>query len=76
MDEQDDLTAAWVAAQDRLPSGWQLDSLRCASTGLAPGQRSTDWAAMALGPGGEVRTARALDPIAALAAIVAELAEV
>jgi hypothetical protein len=30
-----DLAAAWRRAQERLPQGWDLDSLRCASRGLA-----------------------------------------
>jgi hypothetical protein len=40
--------------------------LRCASDGLAPDQRSDDWIALAIGPGGVERRARAADPITAL----------
>jgi hypothetical protein len=61
-----DLTEAWRRVQARLPAGWQLDSLRCASEGLAPDLRSDDWIAVAIGPGGEERRSRAADPVAAL----------
>ena len=70
----EDLTAAWQAAQARLPSGWTLDSLRCASTGLALGERSDDWIAIAVGPGGEQRESRASEPIGALELLAATLA--
>ena len=69
----DDLTAAWHAAQARLPSGWTLDGLRCASTGLKPGQRADDWIAVAIGPGGEERRHRATDPAAALIGLATDL---
>ena len=71
--EHEDLTAAWQEAQARLPPGWMLDSLRCASTGLAAGQRSDDWIAVALGPGGQQRQHRASDPVSALGGLVASL---
>ena len=72
----DDLRAAWTQAQSRLPEGWQLEALRCASTSLHPEDRSDDWIAVALGPDGEERTARGEDPVLALAALVASLAQV
>lgn len=61
-----DLTQHWRATQRLLPDGWSLDGLRCASTGLAPEQRSDDWIAVAVGPNGERREARSDDPVAAL----------
>ena len=71
-----DLTAAWTAAQSHLPDGWRVETLRCASTSLRPEDRSDDWIAVALGPDGEERTARAGEPAAALFALVASLADV
>lgn len=62
----DDLTETWSAAQERLPPGWTLDSLRCASTGLTAEQRSDDWVALAIGPDGHQREYRAQDPFLAL----------
>jgi hypothetical protein len=72
--DADALTRAWAAAQDRLPDTWRLDGLRCASTGLAPDQRSADWIAVAIGPGGQERSFRAPDPFAALDGLATELA--
>ncbi len=69
MTDQPDLTAAWHDAQSSLPEGWALDSLRCASTGLEPSQRSEDWTAVAVGPAGEQREFRASDPMAALVGV-------
>jgi len=69
----DDLTAAWHHAQARLPAGWNLDSLRCASTGLGAGQRSDDWIAVAVGPDGQERSHRAADPVTALSGLAASL---
>ena len=63
------LTRAWNDAQARLPAGWTLDSLRCASTGLGTDQRSADWIAVAVGPGAEQREHRAADPLAALSGL-------
>ena len=62
----DRLTRTWVSTQDRLPEGWTLDGLRCASTGLSTGSRSDDWVAVAIGPAGEERTNRAEDAVTAL----------
>ncbi|HEX2766554.1 MAG TPA: hypothetical protein VHR55_07975 [Candidatus Limnocylindria bacterium] len=53
MDSADELTSAWRATQDRLPSGWTLDGIRCTSTGLAPQDRGEGWRALALGPDGQ-----------------------
>ncbi len=68
--EATDLTVIWRQVQAALPEGWQLDSLRCASEGLAPDQRSDDWIAVAIGPGGEEHRTRAADPVAALEGLV------
>lgn len=57
-----------------MPAGWTLDSLRCASTGLAVGQRSDDWVALAVGLAGEQHEHRASDPVAALDGLVTSLA--
>ena len=69
-----DLTETWASAQERMPAGWTLDSLRCASTGLTVGQRSEDWVAVALGPDGQERAYRAPDPIEARRGLADSLA--
>jgi len=69
--DTNDLTAAWVRVQAALPEGWTLDGLRCASTGLAEEERSDEWIAVAVGPNGEERRARAAEPVAALEGIIA-----
>jgi len=68
-DAATELAAAWQAAQLRLPEGWHVDSLRCASGGLEPSLRSEDWIAVAIGPDGEEVRVRAADPIEALAGL-------
>jgi hypothetical protein len=60
---------AWIHAEAALPLGWHLDSLRCASTGLTPEQRSETWVAVAAGPGGEELNAEGQEPVAALNAL-------
>ena len=72
-DHLDALSAAWSSAQARLPAGWQLDGLRCASTGLTPEERSDDWVAAATGPDGMQRTFQAADPFGALMGLVTDL---
>ena len=67
--EADDLTQVWSQTEERLPQGWQLDGLRCASTGLGTEDRSEDWVAVAVSPTGEERAFRAGDPVAALAGL-------
>jgi hypothetical protein len=71
LSESDDLAEAWHRTQAALPSGWTIDSLRCASEGLAPDLRSDEWVGIAVGPDGAERRSRASDPIAALEALVA-----
>ena len=73
MTHSDDLSAAWAETQARLPDGWTLEGLRCASTGLSPDQRSDDWIAAAVGPDSVEREARAGDPLEALAALASSL---
>lgn len=68
-----DLTDAWAAAQARLPPGWMLDGLRCASTSLSPEDRSEDWIAIAIGPDGQERRYRAPDPQSALSGLADSL---
>jgi len=60
---------AWVETDAAMPLGWHLDSLRCASTGLAPEQRSDRWLAVAIGPHGEKVEAEDGEPVAALEAL-------
>ena len=45
-DERDAIHVAWLAAARAMPYPWRLDSLRYASFGLAPEQRSTEWCAV------------------------------
>ena len=45
-----DVTALWRVADAAAPTGWQLQGLRCSSTGLAPADRSEGWVAEACGP--------------------------
>ncbi len=66
MDETTDLSRVWAEVEEQLPPGWQLDGLRCASTGLMPEDRSEEWVAVAIGPGDETRTCRAAEPEDAL----------
>lgn len=47
------LAEAWADTEQRLPEGWSLDGLRCASMGLGLEDRSDDWVAVAVGPGAE-----------------------
>jgi hypothetical protein len=72
----DTLTTAWRETQQRLPAGWTLDSLRCASTGLTPDKRSDDWIAVAVSDQGDQRTSRAPDAPAALEALAASFEDV
>jgi hypothetical protein len=60
---------AWIETEAAMPLGWHLDSLRCASTGLAPEQRSDRWLAVAIGPAGEKLEAEGGEPVAALGAL-------
>lgn len=71
MSDDEQLAARWSATQARLPEGWTLEGLRCASTGLAEVERSDDWVAVATGPGGEERNARAPAADEALEALAA-----
>jgi len=68
--DTDDIGGVWARVQAALPDGWTVDGLRCASTGLAPEERSDDWIAVVLGPDGEERSSRAPDPVAALEGLV------
>jgi hypothetical protein len=67
-----DLNETWARVQAALPEGWTLDGLRCASTGLGSEERSDDWIAVAVGPDGEERRARALEPTDALEGLISE----
>jgi hypothetical protein len=69
----DALTVAWSAAQAALPDGWQLEGLRCESTALGEDQHADVWVALATGPDGRERSARAPEPALALAQLVDEL---
>ena len=72
MTETTDLSHVWGEVEERLPPGWRLDGLRCASTGLAAEDRSEDWVAVAGGPRGETRTHRAAEPGVALRGLTTE----
>ena len=72
MGEPTDLSRVWAEVEEQLPAGWRLDGLRCASTGLAPANRSEDWVAVAIGPGGEQLSYRAAEPDEALRGLVIE----
>lgn len=61
-----DLARVWAEVEERLPPGWRLDGLRCASTSLAPEDRSEEWVAVAIGPADETRRFRAANPDDAL----------
>jgi len=73
MTDSDKLATAWADTQARVPEGWMLDGLRCASTGLGVDERSDDWIAVAAGPGSQEREARAGDPLDALAPLASSL---
>lgn len=73
MDKAVDLAGTWQEIQAQLPEGWTLDSLQCASTGLDPAQRSDDWVAVAIGPGGAERRSQAPDPVAALVGLISSV---
>jgi hypothetical protein len=63
----DDLAAAYLTTELALPPGWQLDGLRCASTGLSPGERSHEWRAVGRTSDGRSVQGRGREPRAALA---------
>ena len=71
--ERRSIGEAWATTQSRLPDGWTLDGLRCASTGLKEGQRSEEWVAVAYGPSGEERTCRGADALGALVGLAESL---
>jgi hypothetical protein len=71
--EQAGVNRAWIAASAALPIGWRLEGLTCASTGLAPEQRSDRWRAWAIGPKGERIEGEGEGPISALNALAREL---
>jgi hypothetical protein len=64
--ESEALSVTWKRTQARLPAGWALESLRCASSGLNLQDRSDDWIAVAVTQDGGERRYRAHDPVAAL----------
>ena len=66
MEDTKELGVVWADTQAALPPNWQLDGLRCASTGLAPDQRSEEWVAVAVGPDRQERRFQAEDPSMAL----------
>ena len=71
--EQSGLNRAWISASAALPLGWRLEGLTCASTGLAPEQRSDRWRAWATAPDGGKVESEGDGPIAALNALAREL---
>lgn len=69
-DQYADQRAAYHATQAELSDGWALDGLRCASTGLARAPRSSQWRAIARGPGGMTVEGHGADPAAALSDLI------
>ena len=67
------VSEAWEQAQAALPPGWDLDGLRCASSGLSPDERSEEWIAVAVGPAGQEIRHQAADPTGALGGLVEAL---
>jgi hypothetical protein len=70
--DNEELNQAWADVASRLPEGWELSGLRCASTGLGPDQRSEEWIAVATGPEGEELRHQSADPVTALRGLVAD----
>jgi hypothetical protein len=58
-----------------LPTGWRLEGLRCASSGLDPELRSERWIAEACGPNGECFQLEEESPHHALRTLAAQLRE-
>jgi hypothetical protein len=73
MDYGERLLRSWAATERGLPNGWTFDSLRCASSSLAPEDRSDRWRALAIGPDGEEAEGRGLTPESAMAELVSSL---
>lgn len=71
----EDPTTTWNEVQTMLPAGWVIESLRCASTGLAIEDRCDDWIAVALGPDDQRHEHRDADPHAALRGLARDLAQ-
>ena len=67
------LTELWNAAIAAKPSDWMLMGVTCASTGLAPQQRSERWVAQACRSDGECLRSEADSPQDALAALTVKL---
>jgi hypothetical protein len=70
------LSEAWMEASAAFPLGWRLEGVTCASTGLAPEQRSDRWRAIAAGPKGEKMQGEGDDAISALIALSRTLVEI
>jgi hypothetical protein len=75
MTETERVTRAWTPAQEALSIGWLLDGLHWASTSLREEDRSEDWIARAVGPGGEEREFRSADPVDALLGLARAIGE-
>ena len=75
MRQEPDLSETWARTQASLPEGWELDGLRCASTGLAPQERSEEWMAVAVGPSGEEQAFSSSDAVAALEGLARSFAD-
>ena len=69
----DELATAYRTTEAALPSGWRLDGLRCASTGLAAEHRSDLWRALARGPDGTALEGYGAEPWSAMADLVERL---
>jgi hypothetical protein len=73
MGSQVPISDAWAQVEAALPPGWWLQGIRCASTGLAPEQRSDRWIAEARGPAGECEVVDDAAPEAALAQLAKQV---
>ena len=56
-----------------MPAGWELQGLRCTSTGLQLHLRGSDWLAEACGPAGECVKVEAEGPAEALLGLADKL---
>jgi hypothetical protein len=60
------LGVIWNEVQSELAPGWHIDSLRCASIGLEPQQRSDEWIGMVVADDGRQVQSQASTPAKAL----------
>lgn len=71
--KQPEVARLYAATAREMPDGWELQGLRCTSTGLQPHLRSSDWLAEACGPVGECVRVEARDPAEVLVRLADKL---